>query len=56
MKAVRNEVNSETVDQQLKLQWNEERKVALPRHDDTDGNVNEQQEEDNFEPVFDFDD
>ena len=56
MKEVRNEVNSDTVDRQLKSLWKEERNKPLPSHHDTDGNANEQQEEDNFEPVFDFDD
>ena len=56
LKEVRNTGNSELVDQRLKLQWKEEKNKPIPRHHDTDGNANEQQEEDNFEPVFDFDD
>ena len=56
MKAVPNQVNSDTVDQQLKSLWKEERNKPHPRHHDTDGIANEQQEQNNFEPVFDFDD
>ena len=56
LKEVRNSGNSELVDQRLKLQWKEEKNKPIPRHHDTNENTNEQQEEDNFEPVFDFDD
>ena len=56
LKEVRNSGNSELVDQRLKLQWKEEKNKPVPRHHDTNENTNEQQEEDNFEPVFDFDD
>lgn len=56
MKELPNEVNLDVVDQQLKSLWKEERNKPPPRHHEANGNANEQEQQDNFEPVFDFDD
>ena len=56
LKEVRNEVNSDIVDMQLKLKWKEEINRPLSRHHEANENGNEEQEVDSFEPVFDFDD